>query len=246
MLNPKCPYPGNISGFSYSKLSHFSLFQGLPFQSYNVGDPDPAICDLKVYQDYLTYCFIQNNIAPGSRILEVGGGESRILKYFSKEYECWNADKCEGLGNGPIKFTSPYYRIVYDYVGSFNSELPDDYFDCVFSISALEHTPEDQDIRVNILKDMNRVLKPGCPSFHCFDAILRRAGKSWVNGLIPYLYANAPMQTQLPPLSEIEANPDTYAMSQRAYEANWQPITKDPYEDFGRAFSLNLLWFKRN
>lgn len=242
MPNMNWPSRENISDFSYSKLSHFALFKNLPFQSYNVGDPDPAICDLKVYQDYLTYCFIRRNVPPGARILEIGGGDSRILKFFSNEYECWNADKCEGLGNGPVKFTSPHYRIVYDYVGSFNRELPDAYFDFVFSISALEHTPEDQGVRVNVLKDMNRVLKPGCFSFHCFDAILRPAGRSWVNGLIPYLYANAPLQTKLPPLAEIEANPDTYAMSQQAYEANWQPITKDPYEKFGRAFSLNLLW----
>jgi ubiquinone/menaquinone biosynthesis C-methylase UbiE len=241
-MNPNWPSPENIADFSYSKLSHFDLFANLPFRSYNVGDPDPAICDLKVYQDYLTYCFILRNIPKGARILEVGGGDSRVLKYFSKDYECWNADKCEGLGNGPIKFTSPHYRIVYDYVGSFNPELPDHHFDFVFSISALEHSPEDQAIRVNVLKDMNRVLKPGCPSFHCFDSILRPAGKSWVNGLIPYLYANAPLQTRFAPLAEIESDPDTYAMSQHAYESSWQSITKDSYEKFGRAFSINLCW----
>jgi hypothetical protein len=241
-MNPNWPTPENIADFSYSKLSHFDLFANLPFKSYNVGDPDPAICDLKVYQDYLTYCFILRNIPKGARILEVGGGDSRVLKYFSKDYECWNADKCEGLGNGPIKFTSPHYRIVYDYVGSFNPELPNNHFDFVFSISALEHTPEDANIRVNVLKDMNRVLKPGCPSFHCFDSILRSAGKSWVNGLIPYLYANAPLQTKNAPLAEIAADPDLYAMSRQAYETNWQPITKDSYEKFGRAFSINLCW----
>jgi hypothetical protein len=241
-MNPNWPTPENIADFSYSKLSHFDLFANLPFKSYNVGDPDPAICDLKVYQDYLTYCFILRNIPKGARILEVGGGDSRVLKYFSKDYECWNADKCEGLGNGPIKFTSPHYRIVYDYVGSFNPELPNNHFDFVFSISALEHTPEDANIRVNVLKDMNRVLKPGCPSFYCFDSILLSAGKSWVNGLIPYLYANAPLQTKNAPLAEIAADPDLYAMSRQAYETNWQPITKDSYEKFGRAFSINLCW----
>ena len=240
------PSPENIAGFSYSKLSHFPLFNSLPFQSYNVGDPNPAICDLKVYQDYLTYCFIRRNVPPGARSLEVGGGDSRILKFFSKEYECWNADKCEGLGNGPVKFTSPHYRIVYDYVGSFNPELPDAHFDFVFSISALEHTPEDQAVRVNVLNDMNRVLKPGCPSFHCFDSILRPAGNSWVTGLIPDIYANAPLLTTFVPLTEIEQNPDTYAMSRQAYEANWQAITNDPYEKFGRPVSLNLLWIKPN
>ena len=88
------------------------------------------------------------------------------------------------------------------------------------------------------------MLKPGCPSLHCFDSILRPDGKSWVNGLIPYLYANAPLKTKFAPLPEIEKNPDTYAMSQQAYETNWQPITKGPYEKFGRAISLNLLWSK--
>lgn len=244
-MSTEWPTPSNIADFSYSRLSSFELFRGVPFQSYNVGDPDPAICDLKVYQDYLTYLFITRNVPKGSRILEVGGGDSRILRFFAQDYECWNADKCEGLGNGPIQFTSPHYRIVYDYVGSFNPELPTGYFDFVFSISALEHTPEVQAVRVNVLNDINRVLKPGGTSLHCFDAILRPAGKSWVNGLIPYLYANAPVQTRFTSLSEIEADPDTYAMSRAAYEANWQPITKDSYESFGRAFSINVFWAKR-
>ena len=238
------PTSENMREFSYSKLSHFELFKGLPFKSYNVGDPDPAICDLKVYQDYLMYCFIVGNIAKGSRILEVGGGDSRILKFLSNDYECWNADKCEGLGNGPIQFKSPHYRIVYDYVGSFNKELPSENFDLVFSISALEHTPEDPDVRANVLKDINRVLKPGAPSFHCFDAILRSGGKSWVNGLIPHLYSHAPVKTRFVPLAEIAADPDTYTMSRTAYEANWKPITKDSYENFGPPLSLNLLWLK--
>src|SRR4029434_2211148 len=81
---PQWPTPATIAEFSYSKLSHFELFRGLPFQSYNVGDPDPAVCDLKVYQDYLTYCFIRLTVPPGSRILDVSGGDSRILKFFAE------------------------------------------------------------------------------------------------------------------------------------------------------------------
>jgi ubiquinone/menaquinone biosynthesis C-methylase UbiE len=183
-------------------------------------------------------------VPPGSRILDVGGGDSRILKFFSNDYECWNADKCEGLGNGPIKFSSPHYRIVYDYVGSFNPELPDHYFDFVFSVSALEHTPDDQSVRANVLKDINRIPKPGCPSLHCFDAFLRPDGQSWVNSLVPYL-ANAPLRTRFVPLVEIEADPDTYVMSQHAYEANWQSIIKQSYGDFGRPCSVNLFWRPR-
>ena len=76
--------PSNIADFSYSRISSFDLFRGVPFKSYNVGDPHPAICDLKVYQDYITYLFITRNVPKGSRILEVGGGDSRILKFFAQ------------------------------------------------------------------------------------------------------------------------------------------------------------------
>jgi len=65
----------------------------------------------------------------------------------------------------------------------------------------------------------------GTPSLHWFDAILRPAGKSWVNGLVPF-YAKAPTQTRFAPLAEVDADPNTYAMSEQAYEAQWQPITK--------------------
>ncbi len=238
------PTPANIAQFSYSRRSSFELFRGPPYISFNGYDPDPDICDLKVYQDYLTYCFIRQNVPKGSRILEVGGGDSRILKVFAQDYECWNADKCDGLGNGPTKFSSPHYRLVYDYVGSYNPELPAEYFDFVFSISALEHTPEDQAVWANVLGDISRVLKPGGSSLHCFDAIIRPAGKSWVSGLIPYLYANAPVQTRFAPLSDIELDPDTFAMSKAAYEEYWQPVTKESYENFGRPFSINIFWTK--
>ncbi len=243
--NRSWPHPGNIAEFTYSKLTHFGLFRGLPFQSYNVGDPDPRVCDLKVYQDYLVYCFIRRNVPPGSRILEVGGGDSRILKFFSAEYECWNVDKCEGLGNGPIQFTSPHYKIIYDYMGSFNPSLPEAYFDLVFSISALEHTPEDPSIRASIPDDIDRTLRPGALSFHCFDVCLRPGGQSWVNGLIPHLYRVRKILNPLKDPAEILRDPQTYFMSEAAYNLNWKPIMKQAYSETGFPSSYNLLWHKQ-
>ncbi len=238
----RLPCPENIADFSVSKLGHFELFKGLPFQSYNVGDPDPVICDLKVYQDYLMYCFIVANVPKGSRILDVGGGDSRVLKFFSKDYECWNVDKCEGLGNGPVRFTSPHYRIVYDYLGTGNPELPDQYFDFVFSISALEHTPEDPAIREGIVKDINRILKPGCPSFHLFDCIWRPNGKTWINGLIPHFYRTTPVRTRFESPEESERDADTFFMSEKAFDSSWGAILKTNYRDYGRPYSQNVFW----
>jgi hypothetical protein len=36
------------------------------------------------------------------RILELGGGNSRVLPLLAERNECWNIDKFEGLGGGPI------------------------------------------------------------------------------------------------------------------------------------------------
>lgn len=109
--HPISPTRATFADFSYSKLSPLELFRGLPSRSYNVGDPDSAICDPKVHQDYLTCCFIRINVAPGSKILDVGGGDCRILRFFSNEHECRNADKCEGLGNGPKQSFGDYSRV---------------------------------------------------------------------------------------------------------------------------------------
>ena len=234
------PSAANIAEFSVSRLEHFELFKGLPFKSF--GDPDPATCDLKVYQDYLVYSFIDANLPKGSRILEVGGGDSRVLKYFSKNYECWNVDKCEGLGNGPRGFTSPHFKIVYEYLGAPNSKLPTGYFDLVFSISALEHTPEDQETREAIARELQRVPKLGCPSFHLFDCILRPGGKSWVNGLVPFLYHYMPMRTRLVPPEALEDDPSVYFMAEEPFDRVWAPLVGTRYREFGRPFSMNLFW----
>lgn len=238
------PNPANIAEFTHSKLSHFRIFRGLPFKSFNVGDPDPALCDLKVYQDYLVYCFVRRNIPPGGRILEVGGGDSRVLKFFSRQYECWNIDKCEGLGNGPVMLRPSDYKIVYDYMGSFNPAVPDTYFDLVYSISALEHTPEDPGIRGAIPDDIDRVLKPGGLSFHCFDILLRPGASHWINGLIPHLYGSRAILNRWQTPEELLLDPDLYHMSKAAYNDNWRPIMKLPWNAAGFPVSYNLLWRK--
>lgn len=242
VADPQWPNPTNIAEFSYSRLRDFRLFANQPFRPFNVKVADPNTSNLKVYQDYLTYCFIRRNIPAGSRILDIGGGDSRILRFFSRAYECWNVDKCEGLGNGPLRISSRHFRTVYQYIGEFSPELPDNYFDLAFSISSLEHTAEDPQTRASILKDINRVLKPGAASFHLLDIVARPHGQTWINGLIPYLYQNAPLLTVPPDPTRILADPDTYYMSESAFDAYWLPAVRIPYRDYGRPLSITLFW----
>jgi hypothetical protein len=123
--------------FTYAKRSHFDEFGHLDRDLY--GEKKALDdCDLKVYQDLLVLSFIRDNLPQYSRILEVGGGESRLIKYLKSDYECWNLDKLEGRGLGPTSIDETGFRLVRDYIGAFNQSLPV-LFDLVYSISVLEH-----------------------------------------------------------------------------------------------------------
>jgi len=214
---------------------------------------NPEYCDLKVYQDLLTFSFIIQNIKTGSKILEVGGGESRILEYFKNNYECWNLDKFEGIGNGPLDFKSKEIKIVCDYAGNFNTELKDEYFDFIFSISALEHTEINNFANYkNILLDMNRVLKPGGFSLHTIDQCAEDISiyddvsdlKVWTNPVIEYFAENQNTISKFTPLLEIMKDPQLFGMSEKYYTEKWQIVTGKSYLEFGMPFSYNFLWRK--
>jgi len=124
---------------------------------------------LKTAQD----AFIINRLRDcrGKRILEVGGGNSRILPILTESNECWLADRFEGLGRGPTDVPEmPGVRIVRDYVGDFSKELPDDYFDWVVSVSVLEHVPIER--LHDFFSDCARLLRKGGHMAHAVDTYL--------------------------------------------------------------------------
>lgn len=199
---------------------------------------------LKTYQDLLAFAFIRANLPAGSRLLEVGGGYSRVLARLADEHECWNVDRFEGLGAGPTDVPQAGYRIVRDYMGTFNPLLPDGYFDLVFSISVLEHVPnEAPEQQAAVLRDMQRVTKPGGLNLHLVDVIAFQES-GWQHPIVDQARAAFQLLPPPPDPTAVANDPDLYVMSQRAYEAQWEPITGKPYAEFGRPTSLNLLWRK--
>ncbi len=240
--------------FTYSKCSHFTKFTKIDESIealYNWGNTDPKSADLKLYQDLLVYNFIIANLPHGAKLLEVGGGNSRMIEILKEDYECWNVDKFEGDGNRPKQLPNTTgYRLVLAYMGEFSSELPDNYFDCVFSISVLEHIyPVDEQNFSRICNDMNRVLKPGGFSIHCFDVVSEKGGDKsqvWTNPFLFFLFKNNPVLGQMVDFPEMQSDPDLYVMSESAYEQRWQPITKQTYKEFGKPLSYNVLWRKEN
>lgn len=134
--------------------------------------------------------------ASGKRILELGGGHSRILRVLARRNECWNVDKFEGLGGGPNRIGRQRgkIRIVRDYMGAFNPALPNGYFDCIVSASAVEHIPDQH--FADVIRDCHRVLKPGGVMFHAVDLYLLDDPSAYPHGARQQarleLYASVP------------------------------------------------------
>ncbi len=242
--------PGTFNNFTYSKRLHFELFKKNDYDVELFGKSmDPDYCDLKIYQDLLTFSFIDQNVKPGAKILEIGGGDSRILKHYRNEYECWNLDKLEGIGNGPTQIDSTGIKLIQDYIGNFNEELPDNYFDLIFSISTLEHIAlDDFSFYENILKDINRLLVPGGYSLHtldhCTDLLLGIEKEVWTNPIIPFFFENQKMINEFVPLVDAEEDPELFYMSEKYYNDTWKYTTGKTFAEFGKPFSYNFLWKK--
>lgn len=124
---------------------------------------------LKDIQD--AFAFFHLKDLKGARICEIGGGHSRVLPQLAQHNECWNVDRLEGQGGGP---TNPPLqkgvRLVRAFMGEFSDQLPDDYFDVVFSISVVEHIPSES--YPQSIRDATRVLKPGGFLRYAIDAYL--------------------------------------------------------------------------
>jgi len=232
--------PGDFFNFSYSKQQHFSKYRLLPIHKYQ----SSATCDLKVYQDSLVYTFILDNIPSGAKILEIGGGNSRIINQIKHNYEIWNLDKLEGTGYGPTKIINKYgFHLVKDYIGTYSSQLPNNYFDLIYSVSTIEHFSKDTNDIQNILEDMQRLLHPGGYSLHCVDALLYN-DHFIVHPLVEKIQVNGLMDYSLPSFDKINNDVDLWTLPPYAFYTRWYHLVKTPLKKFGRPFSINLLWKK--
>ena len=133
------------------------------------GVAKPKDHNLKEIQDTFIMSLLRS--VQGKRILEVGGGTSRIAQLLAQKNEVWLIDGYEGKDGGPAKPPNlPGVKIVVGYMGQFLKELPDAYFDYVFSVSVIEHV-----VAANYMacfKDIARVLKPGGETIHAIDLYL--------------------------------------------------------------------------
>ncbi len=73
--------PNDFDEFTYSKSTHLTLFTQNQYDQILFNDSlNENSWSLKHYQDLLVFSFIKQFVPQGSRMLEIGGGKSRIIE----------------------------------------------------------------------------------------------------------------------------------------------------------------------
>lgn len=119
------------------------------------------------------------NFTRGQNVMEVGGAYSLLPKYLGDKFgvKPWIGDDF-GMGSDsgmwsrwgdPRSLPEMYPSVEYIFapMGKFDERYPSSHFDCIFTVSTLEHIPYES--RVDVFKDMNRCLKPGGRQLHSID-----------------------------------------------------------------------------
>ncbi len=141
----------------------------------------------------------------GKRVADIGSSEGRIIRHLAKKNECVCIDGLvEGSGGVSAMPKIKGARNIVATVGEFSKDVPDAYFDVVYSISVVEHVPEDA--VEAFMRDCHRMLKPGGEMMHLIDLYVENdAPANAVSNRRLELYRKAfevgfePLGAQLPP-----------------------------------------------
>ncbi|MBD2035777.1 class I SAM-dependent methyltransferase [Leptolyngbya sp. FACHB-321] len=150
-------------------------------------DNMPQVCylngDLKNVQRPWTIKAVLGAVPLGGKLLEIGGGIPLVAGMLAElGYDVTLVDPYEGMGNGPTEYEAyaqqfPNVNLVRSY---FNADLvgyAESSFDCIYSVSVLEHIPQ-QGIK-EVFDGIHKFLKPGGFSIHCIDLVVQGNGTQY-------------------------------------------------------------------
>jgi glycosyltransferase involved in cell wall biosynthesis len=134
--------------------------------------------DLKDVQRPWALKAILGRLRPGSRLLEIGAGEPVVADLLARlGYDVTVVDPYDGRDRGPTEFEEmeaayPRVRIIR---GLFPQDVArDERFDCIYSISVLEHLSVDAVDEV--CAHIRRLARNGACTIHAIDHVVRGPG----------------------------------------------------------------------
>jgi 2-polyprenyl-3-methyl-5-hydroxy-6-metoxy-1,4-benzoquinol methylase len=194
-----------------------------------------AAGDLKDVQRPWMLKAVLGTVPAGGRVLEIGAGEPLVADLLARlGYEVWVVDPYDGSGNGPVEFEryrrgSPGLHFVRDRFSDELAEIEPGAFDCVYSISVLEHIdPEGID---GVVRGIRRALKPSGTTIHAVDHIERGEGGEHSLALLGHVTVGlgVPAEELEAALARLSEDTETYYLSAEAHD-RWRGEL--PYEAF--------------
>jgi hypothetical protein len=157
--------------------------------------------DLKDVQRAWMVKAVLCRLAPGTRLIEIGGGVPKSSSALgSLGYKPVIVDPYEGQGNGPTEFDQfrrahPQIDFVRELFSPTLTQFEPLSADCIFSVSTLEHIHN----QTPIFEGIEKFLKPGGWSIHCVDISIRGTMELFSTGLIEDVLRRQRVLAGMPP-----------------------------------------------
>jgi hypothetical protein len=203
-----------------------------------------ASTDMKNVQRCWMVKAVLGNVAPGSRLLEIGAGEPLVAGLLSRlGYAVTIVDPYDGSGNGPRQYSQ--FKASYPDLDFIRDQFPpaqglDGSYDCVYSISVLEHVPLEAIDAVTSGADEAAGERGGC-QIHAVDHVLAGWGsdshREVLDRIVSRLGLDAGrLETEI---TAMERDPEAYFVSAEAHN-QWRGAV--PYDSYPmrRIGSINL------
>ncbi len=191
--------------------------------------------DMKDVQRPWTFKAVLATVPKGGRVLEIGAGDPHVAGLLSAcGYEAWVVDPYDGSGRGPTEFEAfrsyyPALKFVRTLFGPDLAGIPVHGFDCVYSVSVLEHVPHGP--LADVIKTARRCLRPGGSQIHSMDHVFKGAGAEHHLRSLEVVRRELGLASDAVGglLERVEDDPDVYFLSAEAHNL-WRG--NNPYDEF--------------
>jgi len=170
------------SGYAVNALSYATV-RDYCDSADNIASLAALSGDLKDVQRPWVVKAVVGNVARGARLLEIGAGQPFVADLLTQlGYQVTVVDPYDGSGNGPREYAHfvnsfPQIRFVRDQFSDEVRNLTPASFDCIYSISVLEHVPIPEIPRV--CAGIKKFVVPrNGKTVHAIDHVLKGAGDS--------------------------------------------------------------------
>lgn len=150
----------NFQEFTYSKKSHFELFDQIGYSEIMYGEKiQESERSIDKYQDLLLYSLIKNNFTKGSNILIIGRRSTELFNVLANEYNFFTLKEAEILLKRTLKSSDENLPVITDANDNIIDFFPFKFFDFIYSTDEFKFLEDNLYIYTNIVTNVKLMKK---------------------------------------------------------------------------------------